>query len=125
VIKGNQSIIVDTTADDESSSRKEAPNGDFDMIPKCMQRNPPPGSTEVLDKIRMISDFKEMLLPDQRRLAGWLAGWLSTGDDEHGRSRRTTKGETKKKKKKKQGLEEREEMDDLTSRRRKGGGNVE
>ncbi len=32
-----------------------------------------PGSTEVLDKIRMISDFKEMLLPDQRRLAGWLA----------------------------------------------------
>jgi hypothetical protein len=42
VIKRNQSIIVDTTADDESSSRKEAPNGDFDMIPKCMQRNPPP-----------------------------------------------------------------------------------
>jgi hypothetical protein len=41
VIKGNQSIIVDTTADDESSSRKGAPNGDFDMIPKCMQRNPP------------------------------------------------------------------------------------
>jgi hypothetical protein len=43
VIKGNQSIIVDTTADDESSSSsKEAPNDDFDMIPKCMQRNPPP-----------------------------------------------------------------------------------
>ncbi len=42
MIKGNQSIIVDTTADDESGSRKEAPNGDFDMIPKCMQRNPPP-----------------------------------------------------------------------------------
>jgi hypothetical protein len=32
-----------------------------------------PGSTEVLDKSRMITDFKEMLLPDQRRLAGWLA----------------------------------------------------
>jgi hypothetical protein len=48
VIKGNQSIIVDTTTDDESGSRKEAPNGDFDMIPKCMQRNPPQQNADTV-----------------------------------------------------------------------------
>jgi len=52
VIKGNQSIIVDTTADDESGSRKEAPNGDFDMIPKCMQRNPPPDTERDRERQR-------------------------------------------------------------------------
>jgi hypothetical protein len=56
VIKGNQSIIVDTTADDKS--RKEAPNGDFDMIPKCMQRNPPP------DRERDRESFSKRRSPD-------------------------------------------------------------
>jgi len=85
VIKGNQSIIVDTTADDESGSRKEAPNGDFDMIPKCMQRNPPPGSTEVLDKIRMIFRLQGNAAPRPKAaggLASCLQGMMNTEEAE-------------------------------------------